>query len=67
MFSHTGADSKYFNRYGRYDTLGAYQSKESPYYDWYRFEEFPDRYDCWWGFYTLPAVNKDNPSYRDFS
>ena len=66
VFSHTGADSKYFNRYGRYDTLGAYQSKESPYYDWYRFEEFPDRYDCWWGFYTLPAVNKDNPSYRDF-
>lgn len=38
VFSHTGADSKYFNRYGRYDTLGAYQSKESPYYDWYRFE-----------------------------
>ena len=66
VFSHTGADSKYFNRYGRYDTLGAYQSKESPYYDWYHFEEFPDRYDCWWGFYTLPAVNKDNPSYRDF-
>ena len=66
VFSHTGADSKYFNRYGRYPTLGAYQSKESPYYDWYRFEEFPDKYDSWWGFYTLPAVNKDNPSYRDF-
>ena len=66
VFSHTGADSVYFNRYGRYDALGAYQSQESPYYDWYRFEEFPDKYDTWWGFYTLPAVNKDNASYRDF-
>ena len=34
--------------------------------DRYRFEEFPDKYDSWWGFYTLPTVNKDNPSYRDF-
>ena len=66
VFSHTGADSRYFNRYGRYDGLGAYQSKESPYYGWYTFEEYPDRYDAWWGFYTLPAVNKDHPAYREY-
>ncbi|MGO0861894.1 alpha-amylase family glycosyl hydrolase, partial [Clostridioides difficile] len=34
VFSHTGADSEYFNMYGNYDSLGAYQSKESPYYSW---------------------------------
>ena len=34
VFSHTGDDSRYFNRYFRYDSLGAYQSKESPYYGW---------------------------------
>ena len=30
VFSHTGADSQYFNRFGRYENVGAYQSKESP-------------------------------------
>lgn len=66
VFSHTGADSRYFNRFGRYDTLGAYQSKKSPYYPWYHFFDFPNHYNAWWGFYTLPAVQKDNPAYRDF-
>ena len=28
VFSHTGSDSKYFNRYGNYNELGAYQSKD---------------------------------------
>ena len=27
VFSHTGDDSVYFNRYGRYNDVGAYQSK----------------------------------------
>ncbi len=66
VFSHTGADSQYFNRFGRYPGVGAYQSPDSPYADWYSFEAFPDKYNCWWGFYTLPAVNKDNPAYRDY-
>ncbi|MDD3214206.1 MAG: alpha-amylase family glycosyl hydrolase, partial [Eubacteriales bacterium] len=66
VFSHTGADSRYFNRYGRYSDVGAYQSQSSPYYAWYRFFEFPDRYNAWWGFYTLPAVEKDNPDYRRY-
>ena len=66
VFSHTGADSRYFNRFGRYDGLGAYQSPDSPYAGWYRFSRFPDEYDSWWGFYTLPAVRKDDPGYRRF-
>ena len=48
VFSHTGADSLYFNRYGTYDTLGAYQSPESPYASWYHFDHFPDKYNAWW-------------------
>ena len=39
--SHTGADSRYFNRFGRYDTPGAFQARcglaDSPYESWYRF------------------------------
>ncbi len=64
VFSHTGADSLYFNRYGRYDTVGAYQSQKSPYASWYTFYDFPNSYNAWWGYYTLPAVNKDAPGYR---
>lgn len=66
VFSHTGDDSLYFNRYGRYDSLGAYQSKRSPYYKWYTFEKYPNQYRCWWGVTTLPEVNKENEDYRHF-
>lgn len=66
VFSHTGADSIYFNRYGNYNNWGAYESKDSPYYKWYSFEEYPDKYDCWWGFENQPNVNELEQSYIDF-
>lgn len=66
VFNHTGSDSIYFNAKGTYDSVGAVQSKESPYYPWYTFEHYPDRYDAWWGVETLPRVNSDCPSYREF-
>lgn len=66
VFSHTGDDSLYFNRYGRYDTIGACQSKDSPYYPWYRFYEYPKRYECWWNFETLPNVEEIEPHYTEF-
>ncbi|MBR2021811.1 MAG: hypothetical protein IJ939_05180, partial [Clostridia bacterium] len=56
VFNHTGDDSKYFNRYGKYETVGAYQSENSEYYDWYKFEEFPDKYEAWWGIEILPRL-----------
>lgn len=66
VFNHTGDDSIYFNRKGRYPIPGAYNSKNSPFYDWFCFEQWPDKYDSWWGFQTLPAVNESNPDYIDF-
>ncbi|MGM9653499.1 MAG: glycoside hydrolase family 13 protein [Eubacteriales bacterium] len=66
VFNHTGADSRYFNRYGHYADSGAYQSPQSPYYPWYTFSEYPDRYDCWWGVPILPKVRCDEPSYREY-
>lgn len=66
VFSHTGSDSKYFNRYGNYPELGAYQSKKSKYYNWYKFEEHPNKYDCWWGFDNQPNTNELNESYSDY-
>lgn len=64
VFNHSGADSLYFNKFGTYDSLGAYQSKSSPYYDWYYFKKFPDEYACWWGCDNVPDLNKSNNDYR---
>ncbi len=66
VFSHTGSDSVYFNREGRYESAGAYNSPESPYYPWYNFQNWPDQYESWWGFDTLPNVNETDESYNAF-
>jgi len=66
VFSHTGADSIYFNKFGNYESVGAYQGKDSPYYSWYNFNESEQGYECWWGFSNLPNVNETNPDYLEF-
>ena len=66
VFNHTGSASRYFNADGFYPDLGAAQSKDSPYYNWYHFTHWPDSYDAWWGIKTLPAVEENQASYRDF-
>ncbi|WP_312197547.1 4-alpha-glucanotransferase [Anaerospora hongkongensis] len=66
VFSHTGSDSIYFNRSGTYPSLGAYQSPQSPYYNWYRFKHWPDDYESWWGIETLPNVEETDASYQQF-
>lgn len=66
VFSHTGSDSIYFNRYGYYDSLGAYQSKESEYFSWYEFEHYPYKYSSWWGVDVLPNVNELDKGYLDY-
>lgn len=65
VFSHTGADSLYFNKFGRYDSVGAYQSINSPYRNWYQYidRENPDNYHAWWGFKNLPTLDKTNEEY----
>lgn len=66
VFSHTGCDSKYFNMYSHYDSTGAYNSKKSPYYSWYKFVHYPDDYKSWWGIKLLPEVQEENESYREY-
>ncbi len=66
VFSHTGSNSRYFNREGQYKSVGAFQSKKSPYYSWYDFVSYPNTYNSWWGFDTLPNVKETEPSYMDF-
>ena len=67
VFSHTGADSIYFNKNGRYgEKTGAYRDPESPYREWYSFTHYPDVYESWWGITTLPNVNENNKAYTDY-
>ncbi len=66
VFNHTGSDSVYFNKKGRYPSVGAYQSIDSPYYPWYRFTCHPEEYESWWGIDILPRLDPAVPSLRDF-
>lgn len=67
VFSHTGADSVYFNKFGRYgNDTGAFRDRNSPYFPWYSFTAYPDRYESWWGITTLPNVNENNPEYTEY-
>jgi len=74
-FNHTGSDSIYFDRFGKYPQTGAFEKGEvradSPYADWYAFDKSqsnPDkRYRGWLGVVDLPELNKASPSYREFA
>lgn len=66
VFNHTGYVSKYFNGDGSYPTVGAAQSLSSPYASWFTFAHWPDKYASWWGIYSLPAVNENEPSYVNY-
>ena len=67
VFSHVGDDSVYFNRRGTYgEKAGAYRDPDSPYAKWFTFRHWPDDYDCWWGFRTLPNVRELDEDYRRY-
>ena len=66
VFSHTGSDSIYFNKENTYPAVGACQSPASPYYSWYMFSEYPEKYESWWGIDNLPNVNETDASYQQF-
>lgn len=65
VFSHTGANSVYFDKKGVFGN-GAYHDQNSPYYSWYQFKKWPDEYAAWWDHKTLPNVDELNPSYLQF-
>ena len=66
VFAHTGADSRYFNRFRHYPGCGAYNSSNSVYARWYDFAHYPNDYRCWWNFRDLPAINTANPDWRKY-
>ena len=66
VYSHTGSNSLYFDKERAFGGNGAYCTKESPYFSWYPFRQWPDSYDSWWGFDTLPTVNKMDPAFVEY-
>ncbi len=65
VFNHTGADSVYFNKFGNYNSVGAYQSKFSDYYDWYTFYNYPNDYNCWWGVTVCPTISRNAKGFQE--
>ncbi|AYF99743.1 glycoside hydrolase family 13 protein [Lactococcus allomyrinae] len=67
VFSHVGKNSRYFNISGSYgDDEGAAKNPDSPYFSWFKFNNYPFDYKSWWGIKDLPEIDKDNESFREF-
>ena len=66
VFSHTGSTSLYFDKTGQFGGGACSAGPASPYYEWYDFQEFPDKYSSWWGIEVLPNVFETKDSYMDF-
>lgn len=66
VYSHTGSNSLYFDKEGCFGGNGAYCTPESPYFKWYQFQNYPHEYTSWWGFDTLPTVNKLEESFVNY-
>ena len=60
------SNSLYFDREWTFGGNGAYCRTDSPYSSWYTFYHWPDSYNSWWGFDTLPTVNKMDDSFLDY-
>lgn len=65
VFSHTGDDSRYFDRYNTFGG-GAATDKNSPYFSWFKFKNWPNDYHSWWGVKTLPEVNEDDEGFLEY-
>ena len=56
VFNHVGNDSIYFDAYGKHGNGACSKGKDSPYYEWFTFNEFPNVYESWWGIKNLPRT-----------
>ncbi len=72
VFEDTGSDSVYFNRFGTYKSVGAWQEHlnpklKSPYYNWYLWNPGGNPpYQGWGGFDTLPMTNTADKGWQQF-
>jgi glycosidase len=81
VFNHVSSDSPYLDRYSRYPEVGACESKDSPYRDWFYFTPADPAgsgpcvgddgtpggadYESWWGYDSLPKLRANTPQVRE--
>ncbi len=63
VFNHCSSDSIYFDIMDKYG--GAHQSRQSPYYRWFDFQEWPHTYRGWYGLDFMPEF-VECPEMEDF-
>ena len=66
VYSHTGSNSLYFDKEHTFGSKGAYCTPASPFFSWYTFHSYPNVYNSWWDFDTLPTVNKLDPAFLEY-
>ncbi len=54
VYNHCSVDSRYFGATGAYPEVGAVQSKESPYFRWFEFTDWPNDWNGWIGLKFMP-------------
>ncbi|MDQ3006969.1 MAG: alpha-amylase family glycosyl hydrolase, partial [Chloroflexota bacterium] len=81
VFNHMSSDSPLFDRYHHYPTVGACESATSLYRSWFYFTDVAPgtgtcvssngtpnaaTYDGWFGFDSIPVINKNLPAVKDY-
>ena len=68
VFNHTGNDSKYFNEFGTFPEIGAYQSKDSKYFPFYKkyYANNQTYFGYWWGMPNLPVCDGYNKEWQQY-
>lgn len=66
VFSHTGRNSLYFDGEKVFGGGAVSMGPASPYYKWFDFQEFPEKYTAWWGIDSLPCVKETDPDYMEY-
>ncbi len=76
VFNHMSSDSPFFDRYHHFSTIGACESLTSSYRGWFTFHDVSSGtgtcvgssgpnsaiYDGWFGFDSIPVLDKTNPA-----
>lgn len=65
VFNHTGEGHKWFNKLGIFEKDdGAFNRRDSPYHDFYTFYDWPENYEAWFGYKSLPKLNYNSEKLR---
>lgn len=68
VFNHVGKDSKYFNKGKFYNEIGAYQTKDSKYFPFFKttVENGKIVFSYWWGIKDLVVCDKDSKEWQEY-